>query len=90
MPDKLIPPVEYYDENGKLLLRKGYIIESEKQLLTIISRGLYQDINEIPDEAESQDTGEAGAVISLLETAHDNLAYAFDDIQDTLKVRGIR
>jgi HD-GYP domain-containing protein (c-di-GMP phosphodiesterase class II) len=74
-------PRNSYDQNGKLLLRKGYIVESESQLTTIIERGLYQNIHEIPDEGDDQCITETPPVLDLLETVCDNLEFAFNEIR---------
>ncbi len=37
-------PGDIYDENGHLLLSAGFVIESDSQLETLLSRGLYVDI----------------------------------------------
>lgn len=37
-------PGDVYDEGGHLLLSTGFVIESESQLATLLSRGMYVDI----------------------------------------------
>lgn len=43
-------PYGIYDKDGKLLLRRGFVIESEDQLQRLLNRGIYQDT-----EADARD-----------------------------------
>jgi HD-GYP domain-containing protein (c-di-GMP phosphodiesterase class II) len=74
-------PRNAYDESGKLLLRKGYIIESQNQLNRLINSGLYQNHNEIVEEDEKQAIQHSSHPFFLLDDAVNRLAVAFNDVE---------
>lgn len=48
-------PWDIYDTNEKLLVRKGFVPQSERQLEALIQRGIYTTIEEYAHSRESQD-----------------------------------
>jgi HD-GYP domain-containing protein (c-di-GMP phosphodiesterase class II) len=74
-------PRNAYDENGKLLLRKGYVIESQNQLDRLINHGLYHNQNEPVEEAEEQVIQYSSHPIKLIDDAVSTLALTFNDLE---------
>ncbi|WP_171014026.1 HD domain-containing phosphohydrolase [Chitinivorax sp. B] len=62
-------PWDMHDEHGHLLLRKGYVLESEGQIDRLIDTGLYVDRDELAatEKAASEGEGAQSAVMPLLQ-----------------------
>ena len=48
-------PWAIYDANGLLLLKKGAMIASEKQIKMLLARGLYRELASTDKECEKQE-----------------------------------
>jgi HD-GYP domain-containing protein (c-di-GMP phosphodiesterase class II) len=70
-------PRNAYDKAGKLLLRKGYIIETESQLEALVSRGIYHNHNESPIRVDDLIVESAPAAINLLDNIQSKLALIY-------------
>jgi HD-GYP domain-containing protein (c-di-GMP phosphodiesterase class II) len=62
-------PFDTYDDTGKLLLRKGFRIESQDQLLRLLERGLYSDLA-VQERPQGVDRGERLVSTSVLPKVH--------------------
>jgi HD-GYP domain-containing protein (c-di-GMP phosphodiesterase class II) len=49
-----------FDDDGKLLLRKGFVIDDPRQLASLIERGLYRDGGNAPDPADASPQSASG------------------------------
>lgn len=72
-------PWDIYDANEKLLARKGFVPQSEKQLEALVSRGLfaredeYSRTHDLRQEQAEPDQKPQHHVLSMLEQAHSNI-----------------
>lgn len=64
-------PHPLYDGNRKLLLKRGYVVETEHQCEQLIARGLYRNVNErsVPSGAVVEDTPPPREAITTLEAS---------------------
>lgn len=81
-------PCSVYDDTGTLLLRKGHIFESHKQLTTFLNRGVYRDIDEVADQSKktSKQVADVTNPFDRIYGFMQRLEHIFRDIEQTRSV----
>jgi len=83
-------PWDVYDDASRLLLRKGYIVEHNKQIEALVERGLFVDAKALqrePDAAPAKPRQETPSVLRLISSCGAtrpvcSVGHGVPDLQD--------
>jgi HD-GYP domain-containing protein (c-di-GMP phosphodiesterase class II) len=70
-------PRNIYSRNGKLLLRKGFVIESESQCEKLIQQGVFHNFHEIPMQSDDLIVQPSSSAIQLLNDIQNKVKFIF-------------
>jgi HD-GYP domain-containing protein (c-di-GMP phosphodiesterase class II) len=73
---------DIYSKNGKLLMRKGYVVESESQREKLIKQGMYHKFNELREEPGDLIVQSSSSAIQMLDEIQNNLAFTFKKLKE--------
>jgi HD-GYP domain-containing protein (c-di-GMP phosphodiesterase class II) len=71
-----------YDRNGKLLLRKGVVVGSERQRDKLVQHGVYHNFHDVPPKPEDLIVRPSSSAIQMLQDIQNRLRFIFKKFKE--------
>jgi HD-GYP domain-containing protein (c-di-GMP phosphodiesterase class II) len=74
-------PRDVYDRNGKLLLRKGVVIESERQREKLVQHGVYHKFHDVPAKPDDLLVRPSSSAVQMLRDIQNKVTFIFNNFK---------